>query len=45
MKNYVTPELVMLTYEDEVLTDVVSASATTAPTHEEIDGFQAGWLN
>lgn len=44
MKNYVTPELLILSYDDEVLTaDVVSVSSTTY-VHEETDGFQEGWL-
>ena len=45
MKNYVTPELVMLSYDDEVLTaDVVSASPLTE-NHEKTDGFNGGWLS
>ena len=45
MKTYVTPELVILSYDDEVLTaDIVSASLT-ASEHEETDGFASGWLN
>ena len=45
MKNYVTPELVVLSYDNEVLTaDVVSASPLTAD-HEKTNGFYEGWLN
>ena len=45
MKNYVAPKLVILSYDDEVLTaDVVSASALTT-NHEQTDGFNGGWLS
>ena len=45
MKNYVTPELLIFSYDDEVLTaDIVSASIT-ASEHEETDPFAGGWLN
>ena len=45
MKHYVTPELLIFSYDDEVLTaDVVSASPLTSK-HEEIDGFNGGWLD
>ena len=45
MKNYVAPKLVILSYDDEVLTaDVVSASPLTAD-HEKTDGFNDGWLS
>lgn len=46
MKNYVAPELVILSYDDEVLTaDVVSASPLTT-NHEKTDTFNAsGWLS
>lgn len=46
MKNYVTPELLILTYDDEVLTaDVVSASPLTT-NHEKRTPFDAdNWLS
>ena len=46
MKNYVAPKLVILSYDDEVLTaDVVSASPLTT-NHEKTDPFNAdGWLS
>ena len=45
MKKYVSPELAILSYDDEVLTaDVVSASPLTSK-HEETDAFNGGWLD
>ena len=45
MKNYVAPELVILSYNNEVLTaDVVSASPLTEK-HEQTTPFSGGWLN
>ena len=46
MKKYVSPELVMLSYDNEVLTaDVVSASPLTA-NHEKTNPFNLdGWLD
>ena len=45
MKKYVSPELLILSYDDEVLTaDVVSASPLTT-NHEQTDGFNGGWLS
>ena len=46
MKNYVTPELLIFSYDDEILTaDVVSASALTED-HEKTDPFNvSGWLS
>ena len=45
MKKYVSPELAILSYDDEVLTaDVVSASPLTE-NHEQTDGFNGGWLD
>ena len=45
MKNYVAPKLVILSYDDEVLTaDVVSTSPLTT-NHEQTTPFSGGWLS
>ena len=45
MKKYVSPELAILSYDDEVLTaDIVSTSPLTT-NHEQTDGFNGGWLS
>ena len=46
MKNYQTPEMLILSYDDEVLTaDVVSTSPLTT-NHEQTDAFNvSGWLS
>ena len=45
MKNYVAPELVILSYDDEVLTADIVSTSLTANEHEETDGFNGGWLS
>ena len=44
MKNYVTPEVLVSNFDEEIRTDIISASAITE-NHEKTDSFNQGWLS
>ena len=45
MKNYVTPELVIRLFDDELLTADIVRVSLCANEHEKDDGFNIGWFN